>query len=99
MPEPFKNLINADLVRACGVHLQRHWRGFDRRDFERQALAGLDALEMKARAMQIADALEATLPDDFDRAAITPASTGCSCRSTAASSPKPFSPCWPDSGP
>ncbi|GGA81631.1 hypothetical protein GCM10011521_19970 [Arenimonas soli] len=69
MPEPFKNLINADLVRACGEHLQRHWRGFDRRDFERQALAGLDALEMKARAMQVADALEATLPDDFDRAA------------------------------
>ena len=69
MPEPFKNLINADLVRACGEHLQRHWRDFDRRGFERQALAGLDALEMKARAMQIADALEATLPEDFDRAA------------------------------
>ncbi|WP_374604777.1 DNA alkylation repair protein [Arenimonas sp.] len=69
MPAPFKNLINADLVRACGDHLQRHWRDFDRRGFERQALAGLDALEMKARAMQIADALEATLPDDFDRAA------------------------------
>ena len=69
MPEPFKNLINADLVRACGEHLQRHWRDFDRRTFERQALAGLDALEMKARAMQIADALEATLPEDFDRAA------------------------------
>lgn len=69
MPEPFKNLINPDLVRSCGEHLQRHWRGFDRRDFERRALQGLDALEMKARAMQVADALEATLPDDFDRAA------------------------------
>lgn len=69
MPEPFKNLINADLVRTCGVHLHHHWRGFDRRGFERRALDGLDALEMKARAMQVADALEATLPDDFDRAA------------------------------
>jgi len=69
MPEAFKNLINPDLVRACGHHLQRHWPAFDRRAFEHQALAGLDALEMKARAMQIADALEATLPDDFDRAA------------------------------
>lgn len=69
MPEPFKNLINPDLVRACGEHLQRHWREFDRRSFERHALEGLDALEMKARAMQVADALEATLPDDFDRAA------------------------------
>lgn len=69
MPEPFKNLINPALVRACGEHLQRAWRGFDRRGFERHALDGLDALEMKARAMQIADALEATLPEDFDRAA------------------------------
>lgn len=69
MPEPFKNLINPDLVRACGDHLQRHWSAFDRRGFEQQALDGLDALEMKARAMQVADALEATMPDDFDRAA------------------------------
>jgi 3-methyladenine DNA glycosylase AlkC len=69
MPEPFKNLINPALVRACGEHLQRRWRDFDRRGFERIALKDLDALEMKARAMQIADALEATLPADFDRAA------------------------------
>lgn len=69
MPEPFKNLINPDLVRTCGQHLRRAWPGFDRRGFEAQALEGLDALEMKARAMHIADALERTLPDDFDRAA------------------------------
>lgn len=69
MAEPFKNLINAGLVRACGQHLQRAWRGFDRKDFEARALPGLDALEMKARAMHVADALEATLPGDFDRAA------------------------------
>lgn len=82
MPEPFKNLINPALVRACGEHLQRVWRDFDRRGFERQALDGLGALEMKARAMQIAAALEATLPEDFDRAAgvieaaLAPAATG-----------------------
>ena len=69
MPEPFKNLINAALVREAGAHLRRAWPGFDRRAFEAHALDGLDALEMKARAMQVADALEATLPDDFDRAA------------------------------
>lgn len=69
MPEPFKNLINAALVREAGAHLRRAWPGFDRRAFEARALGGLDALEMKARAMQVADALEATLPDDFDRAA------------------------------
>ena len=67
--EPFKNLINPSLVQACGDHLRRAWPGFDRAAFERQALQGLADLEMKARAMQVADALEATLPADFDRAA------------------------------
>ena len=69
MAEPFKNLINPALVQACGDHLRRAWPGFDRAAFERQALHGLAGLEMKARAMQVADALEATLPADFDRAA------------------------------
>jgi 3-methyladenine DNA glycosylase AlkC len=66
--EPFKNLINAEVVRAAGAALARGPGGFDRRRFERLALRGLDALEMKARAMHIADALEATLPDDFNAA-------------------------------
>jgi len=69
MPEAFKHLLNPDLVRACGGHLRRAWPGFDRRGFEARALDGLEAMEMKARAMHVADALEATLPDDFDRAA------------------------------
>ena len=69
MAEPFKNLINSALVEACGLHLCRRWPAFDRPAFERQALDGLAGLEMKARAMQVADALEATLPADFDRAA------------------------------
>ena len=67
--EPFKNLINPALVQACGKHLRRAWPAFDRAAFEHRALDGLAALEMKARAMQVADALEATLPADFDRAA------------------------------
>jgi 3-methyladenine DNA glycosylase AlkC len=69
MPEPFKNLINANLVRDAGAHLQRAWPAFDRVRFEKLALKGLADLEMKARAMQIADALEATLPADFAHAA------------------------------
>lgn len=67
--EPFKNLINADTVARAGQHLQRAWPAFDRRRFERQAAHGLDALEFKARAMQLADALQATLPARFDAAA------------------------------
>jgi 3-methyladenine DNA glycosylase AlkC len=69
MAEPFKNLLNADLVRLGGQHLQRAWPGFDRAHFEAQALGGLEALELKARALQISSALQATLPTDFDQAA------------------------------
>jgi 3-methyladenine DNA glycosylase AlkC len=69
MAEPFKNLIDAALVRAMGQHLRRAQLDFDRRAFESLALAGLESLEMKARAMKIADALERTLPADFDMAA------------------------------
>lgn len=63
--EPFKNLINASTVANAGHHLRRAWPRFDRTRFEAQAGQGLDQLEFKARAMQLADALEATLPDDF----------------------------------
>lgn len=69
MPEPFKNLLNAKVVRDIGERLERAGPAFDRRRFERLALDGLDMLEMKARAMQIASALEAGLPDDFGAAA------------------------------
>ncbi len=60
--EPFKNLLNPNLVRASARRLRAVWPGFDQRRFERAALDGLEDLEMKARAMQIASALEATLP-------------------------------------
>ncbi|MBI5256748.1 MAG: DNA alkylation repair protein [Burkholderiales bacterium] len=69
MGEPFKNLMNAGVVAAIGQHLRRVDRGFDHRAFEALALAGLDALELKARVLQVAEALVATLPADVDRAA------------------------------
>ncbi|MDH5539477.1 MAG: DNA alkylation repair protein [Rhizobacter sp.] len=69
MPEPFKNLLNPAAVRQAALHLQRHAPAFDPRRFEQLAVKGLQALEMKARAMHIADVLEATLPPDFDAAA------------------------------
>lgn len=66
--EPFKNLIDRTLVRHAAEALGRSHAGFERERFERLALRGLEGLELKARAMQIADALEATLPTDFDQA-------------------------------
>ena len=80
--EPFKNLINAQTVRACGHHLARGWPRFDRDRFESLGLAGLSELEFKARAEHLCTALEATLPKDFAKAAdileasLGPADTG-----------------------
>ena len=68
--EPFKNLINKGTVEAIGTQLQRVWQAFDRKRFETLARTGLDALEFKARARHVSAALEATLPEDFDHAAI-----------------------------
>lgn len=69
MAEPFKNLLNAEVVRSIGGHLQRVDAGFKRRDFEARASEGLEALELKARVLHVTDALVATLPADLDRAA------------------------------
>lgn len=66
--EPFKNLIGPTTVVNAGHHLQRAWPKFNRKRFEAQAGTGLEQLEFKARAMQLADALEATLPEDFNAA-------------------------------
>jgi len=67
--EPFKNLLNPTLVRQAGGQLRRRWPGFDDKRFVALACQGLEALEMKARALQICAALEATLPADFGQAA------------------------------
>ena len=68
MAEPFRNLLNPALVGAAAHHLKRIHRSFDAAGFERAATRGLDDIPMKARALQIADALQAHLPDDFDAA-------------------------------
>jgi 3-methyladenine DNA glycosylase AlkC len=69
MAEAFKHLISPAVVATIGGHLQRVWPAVDRTGFQAQALHGLDALELKARVMQVARALVATLPADVDRAA------------------------------
>ena len=69
MAEPFKNLMNAEGVVQAARHLARVLPDFDVDAFIHRATDGLEALELKARAMQITDALEAALPADFDAAA------------------------------
>jgi 3-methyladenine DNA glycosylase AlkC len=67
--EPFKNLLHRGLIDEAAARLQSAWPDFDAPRFCRLAGDGLEDLEMKARAMQICTALQATLPQDFDRAA------------------------------
>jgi 3-methyladenine DNA glycosylase AlkC len=67
--EPFKNLVNEAVVQRMAAKLRAAQPAFDERRFTSQALHDLHTLEMKARAMQICAALEATLPADFDAAA------------------------------
>jgi 3-methyladenine DNA glycosylase AlkC len=69
MAEPFKNLINKNTARDMAARLQAAWPAFAQRRFESLACDGLEAFEMKARAMHICAALEATLPPDFMQAA------------------------------
>lgn len=69
MAEPFKNLINPAAVRAAARQMAVVWPDFDAACFEQAACEGLEALELKARAMHVCSALEATLPRDFTRAA------------------------------
>jgi 3-methyladenine DNA glycosylase AlkC len=71
LAEPFKNLLNAPLVHEAARQLALRHAGFDAERFAAAAARGLDALEMKARAMQIAAALETTLPPRFADAADT----------------------------
>lgn len=70
MAEPFKNLLSPNLVDDMGKALARSAKSagvpFDARRFTREAKSGLEVLELKGRALHVAMALEAALPESFD---------------------------------
>lgn len=68
MADALKHLISPAVVDTIGHHLKRADRRFDRSAFAAAALPGLEGLELKARVLQVARALAATLPADVDRA-------------------------------
>ena len=65
----FKDRISPALIAGMGEDLKVAWPGFPEAEFEERATAGLAGLEMKGRVVHVADALAATLPDDFAKAA------------------------------
>jgi 3-methyladenine DNA glycosylase AlkC len=69
MGEPFKNLLNENIIAAMGGHFAKAWPEFDCGAFVATATENLDKLELKQRSVQITEALAAFLPDDFERAA------------------------------
>jgi 3-methyladenine DNA glycosylase AlkC len=68
MAEAFKNLINAATVAALAERLEAAVPDFDRASFEASANTGLDALELKARVAQVAQAMHPWLGHDVPRA-------------------------------
>jgi 3-methyladenine DNA glycosylase AlkC len=66
--EPFKELFNRALVVELAAQIKRRWRAFDDKGFTAAALKDFQALEMKARAHQIAGALGTYLPADVPKA-------------------------------
>ena len=69
MAEPFKNWLHRGLVEHAASRLHHAWPAFDHPRFITLGADGLEALELKARALQITRALQHTLPVDFDTAA------------------------------
>lgn len=69
MAEPLKHLIGSDAVAWIGASIRDAWPGFDEAGFNARATSGLEALELKARAAHVADAMWEGLPRPWPRAA------------------------------
>jgi 3-methyladenine DNA glycosylase AlkC len=66
--EPLKNSYGTDIPERIADMIAAVYPGFDRDAFMAEALAGYNALELTARARQIANALGRVLPMDRQRA-------------------------------
>ena len=69
MAEPLKNLLHPALVKTMADQIGAHSTGFDTQRFTDLATEDMQQLELMQRAIQIRDALAATLPQDFEQAA------------------------------
>ena len=65
----FKERISPEAVAGLGCVLRDSWSDFPEEEFVESATSGLADLEMKARVSQVAEALKAAMPDDFESAA------------------------------
>lgn len=68
MAEPFKNLLNREIIEGMAAHFQTQWSPFDAGGFVAMATKNLDSLELKERTERIAEAMMECLPADFEKA-------------------------------
>lgn len=68
MAEPFKELVNAEGVRALAAEIATVHPSFDAAGFVADATPALPGLELKARTIHVADRLRAFLPNDWPTA-------------------------------
>lgn len=69
MAEPLKNRYGPEIPRTLAAMIRAVHPGFDDAAFVRDAVNGLDALELMTRGRHIARAMRRHLPDDFETAA------------------------------
>ncbi len=65
MAEPFKNMLNKNVITNIAKHLSKAWPAFDSKGFIVMATDDLDSLELKQRSMRITESLNHYFPDDF----------------------------------
>jgi len=65
--EPFKEFINNSVIATLGQIYQRVSDDFDDKKFCVLASKSLEKLELKERVLQVRDALDETLPQDYGR--------------------------------
>ncbi len=66
--EPFKNLLNKNIIEGMASHFKRHWSTLDDKGFVADATKDLDSLELKARTNRITEMMIKYLPADFKEA-------------------------------
>lgn len=64
--EPFKELINQNVIETLGDILFRVYPSFERSSYVALAAKDLKKLELKQRVVQVAKALDETLPKNFE---------------------------------
>jgi len=69
MAEPFKNLLNRDIIEGMAAHFNTHYSNFNKTAFINDATRDLDSLELKERTDRITETMITYLPDSFEQAA------------------------------